>query len=79
VGAGAVFLLLQSVLGLTIDAKPGVIAFVRPTLPAGCDQLSLRGLDVGGRTIDLELERRGDGIDVRALDDAGGLDVRVTR
>jgi glycogen debranching enzyme len=76
--AGAVFLLLQSVLGLAIDGEASVVAFNRPTLPAACDRISLHGIDVGGRAVDLEIGRRGDGIDARVLRECDGVELRVT-
>ncbi|MGI9169647.1 MAG: amylo-alpha-1,6-glucosidase [Caulobacteraceae bacterium] len=57
--AGATFMLLQACLGLSIDAERREVRLVRPTLPAGVDQLSLTGLAVGGACVDIEFQRMG--------------------
>ncbi len=57
--AGAVFMLLQSCLGITIDGWQGDIVLDRPALPEGIDRLHLRGLPLGKDRIDLSFERTG--------------------
>jgi glycogen debranching enzyme len=58
--AGAGFMLLQACLGIDIDGRAGEIRVQRPRLPRGVDQVSLRGLEVGGRTVDLVFQRSGE-------------------
>jgi glycogen debranching enzyme len=58
--AGAGFMLLQACLGIDIDGRAGEIRVQRPRLPLGVDQVSLRGLEVGGRTVDLVFQRSGE-------------------
>jgi glycogen debranching enzyme len=74
--AGAAVLLLQAVLGVTVDAGAKEIRFARPALPPGLDQVTLYGLSVGAATLDLLLERSGDAaLDARILRLDGELDV----
>ncbi len=62
--SGSAFMMLQAVLGLTVDAWRGEIHINRPSLPRGIDQLTLRHLVVGERMIDLTFQRAGDRIAV---------------
>jgi glycogen debranching enzyme len=55
--AGAVYLLLQACLGLTIDAGSCTVRFTRPELPDFLDLVRITRLRVGDATIDLELRR----------------------
>ena len=52
-------MMLQAVLGITIDAWRGVIHINHPSLPHGIDHLVLRDLAVGERTIDLTFQKAG--------------------
>ena len=71
------FLLLQAVLGLTIDAPIGLVQLTRPTLPAGLDQVSIHGLELCGGSLDLLVERSGDALELRVLRGCDGVDVQV--
>jgi glycogen debranching enzyme len=73
--AGAVFLLLQSVLGFSFDAASRQIRLAHPILPPFLDHLTLHGLALGDASLDLLLERNGDGLDLRILRRQGSLDV----
>ncbi len=55
--AGAVFMVLQACLGLTIDGWRGEIHVDRPRLPIGIDRLSVRGLPLGADRVDLNFQR----------------------
>jgi hypothetical protein len=48
-------------LGLYPFAPLGILAVVRPRLPAWLPELTLRRLRVGSATVDLRFERQGDG------------------
>lgn len=78
--AGAVCLLLQASLGLTIDGHRGTVRFRRPRLPSFLEHVGIRRLAVGGATIDLELERVDADGRVRVTQPGGGEeeDVEVT-
>lgn len=64
--AGSAFMLLQACLGLRIDGHHGAIRLVRPHLPTGVDELTLRKLQIGTRTINLVFKRYGTRIAVFA-------------
>ena len=57
--AGAVFLLLQACLGLSVDAPARRICLERPELPESLQRVAIAGLRVGGATVDMTLERHG--------------------
>jgi glycogen debranching enzyme len=54
--AGSIFLVIQSLLGLTVDAAAGRVT-MRPTLPKDVNYLKLSNLAVGKHRIDLEVRR----------------------
>ncbi len=58
--AGSCFMLLQACLGVEVDGWANEIRVRRPRLPLGIDQVSVRGLQVGERSIDLVFTRSGD-------------------
>jgi glycogen debranching enzyme len=60
--AGAVFMLLQACLGLSIDGWRGEIQVDRPMLPIGVDRLRLHRLPVGRNRVDLTFQRVGEGV-----------------
>src|SRR5579871_587985 len=57
--AGAVFMLLQACLGLEVDAWAGKVRIGHRWVPRDVDRLSINGLAVGKRTVDLTLSRAG--------------------
>jgi glycogen debranching enzyme len=75
--AGAPFLLLQAVLGLTVDGQAGDVAFHRPTLPTAMDTVRLTGLRVGTGAVDLVLERTDGGVAVEVVRQTGAVTVSV--
>jgi len=58
--SGAVFMLLQSCLGVRIDGRRKEVHIERPLLPSGTESLSIRDLPVGDASIDLEFHRIGE-------------------
>jgi glycogen debranching enzyme len=73
--AGAVFLFLQSALGLAIDAPRREVRFRHPTLPGFLQQLRIRDLRVGDASVDLELTRHPSAVGINVLRKQGQLDV----
>jgi glycogen debranching enzyme len=65
--AGAVFLLLQACLGLTVRARRNQISLDHPLLPESLERVDIRSLRCKDSVVDLKLERYGDivGVDVR--------------
>jgi glycogen debranching enzyme len=55
--AGSTFMMLQSALGLTIDAGRREVRLVRPCLPKEIQHLRLSGLDVCGARVDIDVRR----------------------
>ncbi|HXV67643.1 MAG TPA: amylo-alpha-1,6-glucosidase [Nitrospira sp.] len=76
--AGAGFLLLQSCLGLRIDAKRRLVNFVRPVLPPFLDRVELRNLAIGKGGIDLVLDRHPNEVSLTVTRRDGDVEVLVT-
>lgn len=77
--AGSVFLMMQSVLGISIDALEQTVTVTNPALPAGIDRLSLTGLQVGDARTDLLFRRLGDQIAVTPRNKVGTLKIVTLR
>ena len=77
--AGAVFLLLQACLGLSIDAMAQRISIVRPQLPPSLDKITLRGLTVGDASVDLLFQRHKIDVAVTVLDRSGDVVIAIVR
>jgi glycogen debranching enzyme len=75
--AGAVFLLLQACLGLTIRASEATIYSFYPRLPKSVPEVSIRGLRVGQSTVDLEVRRNEEAVTVNPVNRTGDLKVKV--
>jgi len=55
--AAAAFFLLQSCLGLRIDAPSRRLSFIRPVLPPFLERVEIRNLVIGAARVDLVLDR----------------------
>jgi glycogen debranching enzyme len=75
--AGAVLMLLQSCLGITIDAKNHRVIFDRPYLPQGIPQLSIHDLRVEDTRVSLFLERDSGPVRIQVVDKHGEVAVVV--
>jgi glycogen debranching enzyme len=75
--AGAAFLLLQSLLGVSVDAFAKEVRIEQPRLPAGVNRLALPGIVVGDCHVDLVFERVRDGLVVAFASDCSS-DLKVT-
>jgi glycogen debranching enzyme len=53
--AGAAFMLLQSCVGLSIDATRQKLSFTQPTLPGFLDRVLIQNLKVRDASVDLVL------------------------
>jgi glycogen debranching enzyme len=73
--AGAPFLLLQAMLGISADAPANTINVNRPHLPGWLNTVELHALRVGGSTVSIVFQRRGETTGFSLLDKEG--DVRV--
>jgi glycogen debranching enzyme len=75
--AGAAFLLLQSSIGLSIDAVRKRIILTRPVLPEFLEQVRVRNIVVGQASVDLTLFRSGQAVAVTVERRDGDVDVIV--
>jgi glycogen debranching enzyme len=77
--AGAVFLLLQACLGLTIDAPHNQIRLFRPVLPSWLEKVWLNGLRVGTGTVHLLIERHPHDVSISLVRREGNAEVIVIK
>lgn len=75
--AGAVFLLLQACLGISISAGENTIVFNNPLLPEALPKLWVKGLRVGEALADLYLQRESGGVRVEVLQERGALRIEI--
>jgi glycogen debranching enzyme len=75
--AGAVFLVLQSCLGLSVHAAESRICLSYPSLPESIQAVRIQNLCVGGNSIDLEVRRNAQSVAVDILRRTGNLQVRT--
>ena len=73
--AGAVFLLIQSSLGLDIDAERHQVSFKHAMLPERVDRMFLNNLSVGSAQVDLMLERHAHDVSVSVVRRTGKVDI----
>jgi glycogen debranching enzyme len=75
--AGSVFLLLQAILGLSIDAWKDRIMFTRPTLPEWLDYVEVHNLRVRDGALDLRITRGHRSAALEVIGKRGDVDVLV--
>ena len=74
--AGAVFMLLRSVLGLNADAARQQLRLHRPALPAWLKHMEIRNLRVGGARVDLAIQRyAADDVGIHVLRREGQVEI----
>jgi glycogen debranching enzyme len=73
--AGAVFLMLQSCLGLSVRAGDSTVTLIYPRLPESIRSVTIRNLRVGPNSIDLELSRNPESVSVNILRRTGNIQV----
>lgn len=72
---GSAFLLIQSFLGLKINAKENSITFKNPFLPGFLDELIIKNLPINGESIALQVRRHKNGVQVYPLN--SNLDINI--
>jgi glycogen debranching enzyme len=77
--AGTGFLLLQSALGLDIDAPNRTVYFVQPRLPEAIQHLHMGNLRVGDGELSFVCTRRAHDVDVSVMQRTGDLRVVVVK
>jgi glycogen debranching enzyme len=75
--AGSLFMMLQAVLGLSIDANAKTITLNNPTLPPSLEQLELRQMRVGGGTVSLRIRQQADDTAIEVLERSGEVHVMI--
>jgi glycogen debranching enzyme len=75
--AAAVYMLLQSCLGMTLDAERCRLQFQHPALPTCIDELRIRHLRVGSSSVDLTIHRYPDNVGVNVDGRVGPLEIVV--
>ncbi|MBV8224524.1 MAG: amylo-alpha-1,6-glucosidase [Verrucomicrobia bacterium] len=73
--AGAVFLMLQSCLGLSVHAADSTVRLTYPRLPESIRNVTIRNLCIGPNSIDLELTRNRESVTVNILRRTGNIQV----
>ncbi|HWZ64249.1 MAG TPA: amylo-alpha-1,6-glucosidase [Steroidobacteraceae bacterium] len=74
--AGAVFMLLEACLGVSVDGARAEVHVSRPQLPIGIESLTVADLGVGRQTVQLRFQRFADEV-VVATADLPGAEPRV--
>ncbi len=75
--SGGLFYILQSCLGLTVDAALGQIVFRHPCLPACIERLWIRDLAIGNDSVDLVLHRYSGTVGINVERRKGRVDVMI--
>ena len=76
--AGAVYLVLQSCLGLSVHAAESRICLSYPCLPESIQAVRIQNLCVGENSVDFEVVRNAQSVSVDILRRTGNLQVRTT-
>ncbi len=77
--AGSVFMLLKSLLGLTLHGLSSQVHFHYPVLPRSLEWLQIRRLRLGGGEVDLLLRRQRGDVSVTILRREGDVEVAVLK
>lgn len=77
VAAGSAFLLLQSVLGIAIDALDRQIVLAHPVMPEGFDEIRVRNLAVNEASVDFTVRRHGGSVSASVERREGKLDLVI--
>ena len=77
--AASVLSLLQTCLGLRIDASRSQVRFTRPRLPPMVEELRIHDLQIGDATVDLLLLRHEDDVGVNVLGRSGEVEIIVLK
>jgi glycogen debranching enzyme len=72
---GAIFLLIQSCLGMKINAAQNTISFFHPVLPSFLKEITISNLRINNMQVILQIRRSKEGIEVNLL--STGTDVKI--
>ena len=73
--AGAVFLLMEACLGISIRSSPPMVLFRRTALPHSLPVVRIRNLLVGDASVDLAIQRTKVGVAISVLRKEGEVDI----
>ena len=73
--AAVAFSIIQSMLGLKIDAPHRQVRFVRPVMPESVKEIQIRNLRVGDALVDLSLERFARDVAIELIRREGNVEV----
>jgi glycogen debranching enzyme len=76
--SAAVFLLLQSCLGLRVEAPHARLSFSQPVLPPFLEHVEITNLRIGDAAVDLSLERHTQDVGINVLRREGQVEIVVT-
>ena len=74
-----VFLLLQSCLGLRIDAPHACLTFSQPVLPPFLEHIEIKNLRIGDATVDLSIEGHAKDVGINILRREGRVEIITTK
>jgi glycogen debranching enzyme len=75
--AGATFMLLQSVLGIGIDALDAQIVLAHPSVPDNFNEISVKNLAVGDASVDFTVRRHAGSVSVSVERREGKIDLVI--
>jgi glycogen debranching enzyme len=75
--AGSVFMLLQAVIGLHVDAGKKEVTLVHPMLPESLPEIAIRNLSVDGAKVDIVLERHRETVRLKVPRRTGNVSVKI--
>lgn len=73
--AGAVFLLIEACLGISIRSSPPMVLFRKTALPQSLPLIRIRNLWVGDASVDLAIQRTKESVDITVLRKEGEVDI----
>ena len=77
--AAAIYLLMEAVLGLRINASARRVLFSRAALPEGVDWLRISNLRVGDGSVDMQLDRHPHDVGVTVRRRVGELEIAIIK
>ena len=75
----ALFLLIQSCLGLRIEAPRARLSFSQPVLPSFLEYMEVKNLRIGDAAVDLSFERHAQDVGINVLRREGRVSIVVTK
>ena len=77
--SASVFMLLKSMLGLSVSGNPARVSFHYPRLSERLEMVKLRGLRIGDASVDLQIEQHHHDVSINILRRNGPIEVVVVK